>query len=64
MLFRSHIFPLGIIGYVFGANDQVYGLEQRDQTQFIVSSGISGWGIPFKTGAISEFVVIDINQTP
>lgn len=57
----GHIFPLGIVGYVFGANDQVYGLEQRGQTQFIVSSGISGWGIPFKTGAISEFVVIDIS---
>ena len=58
----GHIFPTGYLGLIFGANDKLYGKEVRENTTFIVSSGISGWGIPFKTGAISEFVVIDIKQ--
>lgn len=56
----GHIFPAGLIGLAMGANDKVYGTEQRGNTTFVVTSGISGWGIPFKTGAISEYVVIDI----
>lgn len=43
-----------------GSNDNVYGLERREHTDFIVTSGISDWAIKFKTGCISEFVIIDI----
>lgn len=56
----GHIFPGGLIGVWIGANDRAYGAEVRGSTQFLVTSGISGWAIPFKTGAISEYVVIDI----
>ena len=56
----GHVFPAGLIGLLIGANDKVYGYERREQTDFIVTSGISGWAIPFKTAAISEYVVIDI----
>ena len=56
----GHLFPLGIIGDIFNINDRTYGTEVRNGTTFVVSSGISGWAIPFKTGTISEFVVIDI----
>ena len=56
----GHIFPAGPIGELFGANDQTYGLEEREGTTFIVTSGISGWAIPFKTGTRSEFAVIDV----
>lgn len=56
----GHIFPAGPIGLLMGANDRVYGTEHRNNTDFIVSSGISGWAIPFKTGTISEYAVIDI----
>ncbi len=56
----GHIFPVGLIGLAAGANDRVYGKEQRGNTTFIVTSGISGWAVPFKTGAISEYLVIDI----
>ena len=56
----GHIFPAGLIGLWTGANDRTYGSERRGNTDFYVTSGISGWGIPFKTGCISEFVVIDI----
>ncbi len=59
----GHIFPAGLIGLAAGSNDRVYGLETRGGTTFLVSSGISGWAIPFKTCAKSEFVVIDIRST-
>ncbi len=56
----GHVFPAGQIGLLMGANDALYGLETRGDTCFVVSSGISGWAIPFKTGCFSEFVVIDL----
>lgn len=56
----GHIFPGGLIGVWIGANDRAYGTEVRDSSQFLVTSGISGWAIPFKTGTISEYVVIDV----
>ena len=31
-------------------DDRVYGYEKRDNTNFIVTSGISDWAIKFKTG--------------
>ncbi|MBQ7170696.1 MAG: metallophosphoesterase [Clostridia bacterium] len=56
----GHIFPAGWIGELIGANDFTYGREDRQGTTFIVTSGISGWAIPFKTGTRSEFAVIDV----
>ncbi len=56
----GHIFPAGVIGLLSGANDRRYGYERRGNTDFIVTSGISGWAIPFKTGCFSEMVVIDV----
>ena len=56
----GHLFPAMFFGVWLGLNDRSYGTEVRDGTQFLVTSGISGWGVPFKTGAISEYVVIDI----
>lgn len=42
------------------ADDRVYGYEKRDNTNFIVTSGISDWAIKFKTGCKSEYLLIDI----
>ena len=56
----GHIFPAGQIGLLTGANDRRYGTERRGDTDFVVTSGISGWAIPFKTGTWSEYVVIDV----
>ena len=56
----GHMFPAGQLGLLMHANDFNYGLTTRGETSFIVTSGISGWAIPFKTGTRSEFVVIDI----
>lgn len=56
----GHIFPAGQIGRLMGANDAVYGVTKRGETTFVVTSGISGWAIPFKTGTFSEIAVIDL----
>ena len=59
----GHVFPAGQIGLWMGANDAIYGRKTLNGTDFIVTSGISGWAIPFKTGTFSEFTVIDIAKT-
>ena len=51
---------MGQIGLLMGSNDRRYGTEKRGNTQFVVTSGISGWAVPFKTGCWSETVIIDI----
>ena len=56
----GHVFPAGQIGMLMRANDLLYGHERRGNTDFIVTSGISGWAIPFKTGCISEYCIIDV----
>ena len=50
------------IGELFGINDRTYGYEQRNGTDFIVTSGISDWEIKFKTGTKSEYVIIDVSK--
>ena len=56
----GQMFPLGYIGELVSDNEMTYGLEKTGKTNFIVSSGMSGWGIPLKTGTISEYVHITI----
>ena len=58
----GQMFPVNLIMRMMGVNDRIYGYEQRGNTQFIVTSGISDWAIKFKTGTKSEFVVIDIKS--
>lgn len=56
----GQLIPVSDVGIWIGANDATYGLESRNNTDFIVTSGISDWEILFKTGCRSEFVVIDV----
>ena len=42
------------------ANDRTYGIEKRNNTSFIVTSGIADWAIKFKTGTISEYCIINV----
>jgi len=57
----GQLFPINHVGDWFNINDRTYGYEKRDNTDFIVTSGISCWEIKFKTGTKSEFLIIDIN---
>ncbi|MBQ7581616.1 MAG: metallophosphoesterase [Lachnospiraceae bacterium] len=56
----GQLIPITKVGEWIGANDATYGYERRENTDFIVTSGISAWSILFKTGCKSEYVVIDI----
>ena len=57
----GQLIPLQFIGqYIIRANNRTYGIEKRKGTTFIVCSGISDWEIDFKTGGISEIVVVDV----
>ena len=56
----GHMFPAGQLGLLMHANDFNYGFTTRGNTSFIVTSGISGWAIPFKTLCRSEIAVVDI----
>lgn len=56
----GQLFPFHRMGEWTGVDDKSYGLEKRENTNFIVTSGISDWAIQFKTGCKSEYVVIDV----
>jgi predicted MPP superfamily phosphohydrolase len=58
----GQLFPLMIFDKMFGANDQIYGIEKRGISTFIVSSGIGDWAVKFKTGTVAEYVVIDLKN--
>ncbi len=58
----GQVFPLQIIDKLTGTNNQIYGIEKRKNTTFIVSSGIGDWAVKFKTGTVAEYVVIDIKN--
>lgn len=55
--FPASLFRSGPLTFV---NDRNYGRERRDHTDFIVTSGLSDWNLKFKTGAISEYFVVDV----
>ena len=58
----GQLIPLGFLmdKLHLGGTDSVYGYTRRENTDFIVTSGISDWAIKFKTGCISVYVIIDI----
>lgn len=58
----GQLFPIINAGIWMGANDKTYGYEKREDTNFIVSSGISDWAIDFKTGCVSEIVIINVGN--
>ncbi len=53
--------PIRHVGEWIGENALRYGHERRQNTDFIVTSGISNWAFQFKTGCRSEIVVIDLH---
>lgn len=59
----GQLFPVTYVGEWFNINDATYGYERRNDTDFIVTSGISDWELKFKTGTRSEYVMISVNNT-
>ena len=67
LVFSGHthggqFWPIRNLGVWLGMNDLTYGYEKRNDTEFIVTSGIVDWEVKFKTGCVSEIVVIDIER--
>ncbi len=58
----GQLIPLGTIGELFAGNDLTYGYENRNGTDFIVTSGVSDWAVHFKTGTRSEYVIIHVTS--
>lgn len=56
----GQMIPIRHVGVLVGANDATYGYERINDTDFIVSSGISDWALKFKTGVKSEYVIINV----
>ena len=56
----GQLIPINLISDWLKINDRNYGHEKRNNTDFIVTSGISDWEIQFKTGTKSEYVIIDV----
>ncbi len=56
----GQLIPITYVGKWLGMLDSVYGHENRQGTDFIVTSGISDWELLFKTGTRSEYVIITV----
>ena len=56
----GHMVPIAQIAELLRINDSTYGLEQRGDTTFIVTSGMSNWAISFKSGTITEYCIVDL----
>lgn len=57
----GQMIPLQLLSTHVSENDSVYGYEKINNTNFIVTSGISDWELKIKTGCKSEYVYININ---
>ena len=56
---RGQLFPANLITNLIFEID--YGYLQKDNSNFIVSSGYGTWGPPIRIGSRSEIVEIDID---
>ena len=57
----GQLIPLELINPYVSENDFVYGTKKINNTNIVVTSGISDWEIKIKTGCISEYVLINVN---
>lgn len=56
----GQFFPVAQISRLTGVEPWTYGKKEIGDFKLIVSSGMPGWGIPVRTQAVSEIVMIDI----
>ena len=57
---NGQIWPVGLVSESFEINEMTYGIQQMEGYHIIVSSGMAGWGYPFRTSGSSEYVMVDI----
>lgn len=56
----GHMVPIAQIAELLRINDATYGEEQRGDTTFIVTSGMSNWAISFRSGTITEYCIVEL----
>ena len=56
----GQIWPIGHITEMRGELN--YGIYQQGLCKVIVTSGVAGWGYPFRTQAHCEYVLVDLNK--
>lgn len=56
----GQIFPIGYLTVPLGHNEMNYGMKAFGSMTAIVTSGLSGWGVPIRTQGVSEYLLIDI----
>ena len=56
----GQIWPVGLVSEAFEINEMTYGIQRMEDYHIIVSSGMAGWGYPFRTSGHSEYVMVDI----
>lgn len=59
---KGQIWPLGLISELFNFNELEYGYKKIGNYEVIVSSGISGWNYPIRTGSKSEYLIINVTN--
>ncbi len=59
---KGQIWPVGLISELFNFNELEYGYKKIGNYEVIVSSGISGWNYPIRTGSKSEYLIVDIKS--
>ena len=56
----GQLVPINYVGKWIGADDEIYGHHTRKNTDFIITSGISNWEFYFKTGCVSEYIIVQL----
>lgn len=56
----GQFFPVAQISRLTGVEPWTYGKKEIGDFNLIVSSGMVGWGVPVRTQAVSEMVLVDI----
>ncbi len=57
---RGQIWPIGLAIEALDKDTFVYGHKKEGNLDFLVSSGIAGWGYPIRTEGHCEYVVVKI----
>ncbi|MBR5058748.1 MAG: metallophosphoesterase [Clostridiales bacterium] len=58
----GQMIPVRQMTDILRAYDSTYGKKKEGDTTFIVTSGIGGLLVPYKTGTICEYCIIDIEK--
>lgn len=59
----GQIWPVGLITTLFDRGTVNYGRESFGRMELVVSSGMAGWGYPFRTGKHSEYVLVHVKTS-